>query len=143
MIVLGWLGAAALAVAVGFLIRALLVRFPIEERTAVGDWRAPAPAQRIDTPERGFDRSIHRIEMARSDPVEWTRLLAHLDDLADVLDPIDTTGPRPVLAHRRGRKVWEQLDAHGVPTHFNSHYLGRRLASIETRLAGPESRSTK
>lgn len=143
MIALGWLGAVALAVAFAFLIRSLLIRFPIEETVAVGDWKAPGPAQRIGMPERGFDQSIHRIDLARSEPEEWTKLLAHLDGIADILDPNPVNGERPVLAHRRGRKIWEHVDRNGVPTTFNSDYLARRLSHLENRSSSPDARRTQ
>lgn len=141
MIALGWLGAICLAVAVGYLMRSLLLRFPMEETVDIGDWNAPAPTERIGTPERGFDASVHRIEIARSDPESWTQLLTHLDELAEVIDPDDSDAG--VLVHRRGRKFWESVDRNGVPVHFNSDYLDRRLSRIEARINGHDTRSAQ
>lgn len=123
------------AAAVLYLGAVLYRRYPTQPHDA-GSWRAPVTTGRWAGREPGFDRTVDRIEQAKGSRADWNKLVAHLDAIAEELDPTVTPGTRRAVRFRRWPYVWPTVDRTGTPRSYNRHYVAARLTAIEQRNGG-------
>ena len=123
------------AAALLYLVVVLRRRYPTQPHDP-GSWRAPVDTARWAGREPGFDRTVDRIETAKGSRQDWQALLAHLDAIADELDPIPASETRRKVPFRRGRRFWLPVDGNGAPQTYNRNYLDDRLSAIEQRNGG-------